>query len=210
MRCCFSGERNPSVRMLCRRSASFTTTTRTSFTIASSILRTFSAWRASGASRSSRLIFVTPSTRRAMSGPKRSTIRAEGIRVSSTTSCSNAAHSVVMSSFMSAEDVCDFEGMREVGIAGLAQLRAVLLGGKFERAAKQLDVAGRARLPDLLDQFEEARLQRARCALRSASHERRQPCRLFERRHFPVFYVYLMPSARKEFHTCPTRAWFED
>ena len=70
--------RNSSVRMLCRRSASFTMTTRTSFTIASSILRTFSAWRASGASRSSRLIFVTPSTSRATSGPNCSEIFSSG------------------------------------------------------------------------------------------------------------------------------------
>src|SRR5579863_3073834 len=71
MRCCFSGSRYSRVRMLCRRSASFTITTRTSFTIARSIFRTFSACLASGASRSSRLILVAPSTSRATSGPNR-------------------------------------------------------------------------------------------------------------------------------------------
>ena len=100
------------------------------------------------------------------------------------------------------QDVRHFQGMRQVGIAGLAQLRAVLLGGKFERAPKQLDIAGRARLADLFDQFKEARLQRARRALRLAADQRRQSYRFFERRHCPVFYVYLMRPARKEFSEC--------
>src|SRR5580704_16772313 len=102
MRCWRSESRYSSVRILCRRSASLITTTRTSFTIASSILRTFSAWRASGASRSKRLILVAPSTRRATSAPKCSEIVSSGIFVSSTTSCSSAAQREVTSSFMSA------------------------------------------------------------------------------------------------------------
>ena len=90
------------MRMLCSRSASFTSTTRTSFTMASSILRMFSTCRASGAIMFSRLILVTPSTSRATSGPNRSSIRDSGNSVSSTTSCSSAAVSVVASMRMSA------------------------------------------------------------------------------------------------------------
>ena len=47
--CCFSGFRCWSVRMLCRRSASLMMTTRTSVTMARSILRMFSAWWSSRA-----------------------------------------------------------------------------------------------------------------------------------------------------------------
>jgi hypothetical protein len=47
MRCCLSPGNANNVRMLCSRSASLTITTRTSSTIASSILRTLSAWRTS-------------------------------------------------------------------------------------------------------------------------------------------------------------------
>ena len=50
--------------MLCSRSASFTMTTRISFTIASSILRTLSAWRSSREYMCSLLSLVTPSTQR--------------------------------------------------------------------------------------------------------------------------------------------------
>ena len=57
--------------MLCRRSASLTRMTRTSSTIASSILRKFSAWRSSLDEKGMVLIFVTPSTTCATSAPKR-------------------------------------------------------------------------------------------------------------------------------------------
>ena len=52
------------VRMLCSLSASFTSSTRMSFEMASRSLRRFSAWAASFDTRSSRLILVRPSTRR--------------------------------------------------------------------------------------------------------------------------------------------------
>ena len=51
------------------------------------------------------------------------------------------------------EDVRDFQGMRKVGVAGLAQLGAMLLGGKVKRAAQQLNIARRARLPYLFNQL---------------------------------------------------------
>ncbi len=144
MRCCFSGERNPSVRMLCSRSASFTTTTRTSFTMASSILRTFSAWRASGASRSSRLILVTPSTSVAMSGPKRSAMRCVETRVSSTTSCSNAALSVVMSSFMSARICATSRGCERYGSPDCRSCeRCCSAANSKARRSSSMSLAGR-------------------------------------------------------------------
>lgn len=68
---CFSGRIDLMVRMLCRRSASFTRITRRSFDIAMKSLRKFSAcldW----AEDSSRLVsFVTPFTSSAISSPKR-------------------------------------------------------------------------------------------------------------------------------------------
>ena len=57
-----SGFRCSSVRMLCSRSASLMSTTRTSETMASSILRTFSAWRSSRLANWILSILVTPST----------------------------------------------------------------------------------------------------------------------------------------------------
>ena len=60
MRTRFSGCTCSSVRMLCRRSASFTSSTRTSFDIASSSLRRFSAWVASLVTRSSLLDLRQP------------------------------------------------------------------------------------------------------------------------------------------------------
>ena len=59
-----------SVRMLWRRSASFTRMTRMSSTIARSILRKFSACRSSLDENGMALILVTPSTTWATSGPK--------------------------------------------------------------------------------------------------------------------------------------------
>jgi hypothetical protein len=106
------------------------------------------------------------------------------------------------------QDVRDFQGMRKVRVARLAQLRAVLLGGKIERPPQELNVARGARLPHFFDQLEEAHLQGLGRALRLAADadQRRESYGLFQRRHVPVFYVYLMPQGRKEFRACPTRA----
>ena len=62
-RCC-------SVRMLWRRSASFTRMTRMSSTMARSILRKVSAWRSSEVEKGILLILVTPSTMWRTSAPK--------------------------------------------------------------------------------------------------------------------------------------------
>src|ERR1700676_2961613 len=91
--------------------------------------------------------------------------------------------------------------MRKVRVAGLAQLRAVLLGGKIKCPAQELNVARRPRLPHLFDQLKEAQLQSLRGALRLAANadQRRKSYRLFKRGHVLVFYVYLMLQGRKEF-----------
>ena len=72
--------------MLWRRSASLTRITRMSSTIASSILRKFSAWRSSLEEKLMALILVTPSTMWATSGPKTASMRSVVVSVSSTTS----------------------------------------------------------------------------------------------------------------------------
>jgi hypothetical protein len=90
MRWRFSGDRWPSVRMLCIRSASLTRITRTSAAIASSSLRKFSAWAVSVEVSSSWVSLVTPSTRSAISAPNRRDISSRVAGVSSMVSCNSA------------------------------------------------------------------------------------------------------------------------
>ena len=73
-----------------------------SSTIASSILRKFSAWRSSFDENWIAPSLVTPSTTWATSVPNSSRIRSIGVWVSSTMSCSNPAAMATTSSFMSA------------------------------------------------------------------------------------------------------------
>ncbi len=69
MRFCLASGSDAIVRMLCSRSASLMSRTRTSFAIATSILRIVAACCASLESNSSRSSLVTPSTIAATSGP---------------------------------------------------------------------------------------------------------------------------------------------
>ena len=87
------------------------------------------------------------------------------------------------------QNVRDFQGMRQVGVARLAQLGAVLLCGKVKRPPQELNVARGARLPHFFDQLEEAHLQGLGRALRLAANanERRESYGLFQRRHVLVF-----------------------
>ena len=73
-----------------------------SSTIASSILRKFSACRSSLVEKEMELILVTPSTTWATSGPNSSRTRSMVVRVSSTTSWSSPAAMATSSSRMSA------------------------------------------------------------------------------------------------------------
>jgi hypothetical protein len=77
--------------MLCRRSASLIRITRTSFAIASSILRKFSACASSRVVNSIWSSFETPSTMSATGLPNEDSISALVTVVSSVTSCSSAA-----------------------------------------------------------------------------------------------------------------------
>ena len=65
---CFSGGKKRMVRMLCRRSQTLITSTRGSWLMATTILRTVSPSAAEPRATLSSL--VTPSTSRATSGPK--------------------------------------------------------------------------------------------------------------------------------------------
>ena len=73
-----------------------------SSTIASSILRRFSACRSSLDEKGMAPSLVTPSTTWAISWPKSSAMRSGVTSVSSTTSCSRPAQTATTSSFMSA------------------------------------------------------------------------------------------------------------
>ena len=86
-----------------------------SSTIASSILRKFSAWRSSLEEKGMALILVTPSTTWATSGPKSSRIRSIVVRVSSTTSWSRPAAMATTSSFMSARKSATARGWIRYG-----------------------------------------------------------------------------------------------
>jgi hypothetical protein len=59
----------------------------------------------------------------------------------------------------------------------------VLLGGKIKRTPKEFDVAGRARLQNLLDQFEESCLERTSGTFCLRANEGHQPYGFFQRGH---------------------------
>src|SRR6185437_2940943 len=100
------------VRMLCRRSASLMRMTRMSSTMASSILRTLSAWRAAWPCRSSRSILVTPSTRWATTGPNSRASCSLVAGVSSTASWRRPAEMQTTSISISARTAATASGWR--------------------------------------------------------------------------------------------------
>ncbi len=101
--------------MLCSRSANLISTTRTSVTMASSILRTFSAWRSSRLANWILSILVTPSTMCATWSPKLAAISSLVAGVSSTESCSRPAAMAVESSFISASTSATSSGWMMYG-----------------------------------------------------------------------------------------------
>ena len=123
------------VRMLCTRSASLMKMTRRSRAIDSSILRKFSAcadWRLSKCSPAS---LVTPSTSPATSRPKRFSTSSAVTGVSSTTSCSSAAHTqrgLDPRLEQVEQDQAHLDQVRDVGLARHAALPGVRLGGEVE------------------------------------------------------------------------------
>ena len=108
--------------MLCRRSASLTSTTRTSVTMASSILRTLSACRASGSHQVEAAdlgdAFDQTSRLRRRIAPRFA--RAES--VSSITSWRRAARECRGVQAQVCQDVSDFQQMREVRLARMCAL----------------------------------------------------------------------------------------
>ena len=91
-----SGQESP-VRILCSLSHSFISITRTSWLMAISILRRFSACCSSTEENLMRPSFVTPSTKRATSAPNCAFTSSRVVSVSSTLSCSRAATTLSVS-----------------------------------------------------------------------------------------------------------------
>ena len=149
--------------------------------MASSILRTFSAWRSSGASRSSLLIFVTPSTSRATSAPNCSEIFSIGLLGVFDDVVEERGAKRGHVELHVRQQVRHFDGMREVGLAGKARLRLVLLGGEIVGAAKEVEIVAGAILAHLVQQLDEAHINGA---------PRRDANRRFARR---VHHLYCNP-----------------
>ena len=125
MRWRLSADMKPSVRMLCRRSASLTSSTRTSSAIASRSLRKFSPCAARFETRSRRLILVRPSTSAPICGPKLRLISSSVASVSSIVSCRTAAAMVASSSLRSVRIAATSSGWPKIGLARGALLHAM-------------------------------------------------------------------------------------
>ena len=127
-----------------------------SSTIASSILRKFSACRSSLDENGMALILVTPSTRCATSGPNSSSMRSMVVSVSSTTSWSRPATMAAGVELHVGEDVGDLERVDQVGLPRLAHLALVREGREDVGPPEQLDVGVRHVASDLVDQVFES------------------------------------------------------
>ena len=138
--------------MLCSRSASLTRMTRMSSTIASSILRKFSACRSSLDENEIAPSLVTPSTTCATSAPNSSLIRSIGVCVSSTMSCRRPGGNRHDVELHVGELVGDLERMDQIGLPGMTDLPLVLEGRKDVRPPQQVDVGVRVVPPDLFDE----------------------------------------------------------
>ena len=147
--------------MLCRRSASLTRTTRTSLTIASSILRTFSAWRASGASHIQPADFGDAFH------------EARDVRAETLFNASDGIFGVFDGIVKKRggerggvqphvrENVGDFEKMGNIEIAGAAELVAMPLGSNFVSAADDPGIFGRTVFAKFFEELFEAGFEMA-------------------------------------------------
>src|SRR6267143_2732834 len=164
MRCCFSDSRYSSVRMLWSRSASLTRTTRTSLTMARSILRTFSLARLRGqhveaADFCDAFDEVGHVRAKALFDASDRIFRVfDGI----VEQCGGQRRSVKAHV---REDVRHFQQMREVGISGAAELVMMALGGNFVGAPHHPGIFRGPVDAELLEQFFEARVELARGAV---------------------------------------------
>ena len=126
--------------MLCRRSASLMSTTRMSSTMASIILRRFSACCSSRVAKSIWLILVTPSTMCATCSPNSLRMSTMVTEVSSTESCSRPAAIATGSIFISASTSATPSGMHEVRLAGGAGLSGMMFLRIFVGFPHQLQI----------------------------------------------------------------------
>ena len=157
IRFCFASGSDAIVRMLCKRSASLISRTRTSFAIATSILRIVAACCASLESNCNRSSLVTPSTIAATSAPNSASRSPSVTDVSSTASWSNAAASVRSSRPRSASIERDADGMRDVRVAGTAHLVLVRVARHLVRVLDERRAApARARLQRLHERLQHA------------------------------------------------------
>ena len=103
-----------------------------------------------------RLILVTPSTRRATSSPKRSCRRGEGeFRILDDVVKQRRSQGRGVQAKVG-QDVSNFQEMRDVRIAGVAELVAVAFGGDLVGAAHQPGIIGGAIQAEFFEEFLEA------------------------------------------------------
>ena len=165
----FAGFMCSSVRMLCRRSASLTSSTRMSLEMASSSLRKFSACSAFLVTRSSFLILVRPSTSAPISrAEQRVDLAARGVGVLDGVVQQRGGDGGVVEPHLG-EDGGDFERMGEEGSAGGPLLVAMRLHGVDIGAVEQRLVGVGLVAQHPLDQLVLAQSWRA-------PHDRRVRC----------------------------------
>ena len=128
MRRRFSGFMCSSVRMLCSRSASFTSSTRTSLDMAIRSFRKFSACSVFFEARLSFSILVTPSTSAAMFGPKLLDLLQRGGRVLDRVVKQRGRDGFVVE-LERRKDRGDFDGVGDIGVARGPLLLAMRLHG---------------------------------------------------------------------------------
>ena len=123
-----------------------------SSTIASSILRKFSACRSSLDENEIAPSLVTPSTTWATSAPNSSLMRSIGVCVSSTMSWSRPGGDCHDVQLHVGELVRHLERMDQVGLAGMADLSLVLEGREDVGPPEQFDVGIGVAGPDLFNE----------------------------------------------------------
>src|SRR5476651_1343979 len=133
------------VRMLCSRSASFTSSTRMSDDMASTSLRRFSASFVVSDWTSRRDSLVTPSTSRAMSSPNMPEISSRGVGVLDRV-VQQAGDDRGGVELHLGQDAGHLDRMGEIGVARGAQLGAMLLQpvnvGAIEHVVVRLGIVG--------------------------------------------------------------------
>ena len=127
-----------------------------SSTIASSILRKFSACRSSLDWKGMALILVTPSTTCATSGPNSSSMTLDGGERVLDDVVEQAGGDRDDVELQVGQEIGHLERVHHVRLARMAHLSLVLEGGEDVGAAQQLEIGIRAVRPDLLEQILEA------------------------------------------------------